>query len=301
MAELDHLLSAAPLLLTGTAQKVAFAALRISNPKHFAALPTHFLSLHVQEQNAACVACNWQGAGSGEASSSSKACMSVAYSESQRESSHTWASAADSDARNETLLPVRSVLQLFCRRNGSETSVARLHLLPLRRGLAEVVIPATTPRTLLSAPVVWRLLRKSSACVLAFAVALLLRMSCGKEGGGLTGALATGGAATASGGTDGRRAGCIGGGRAGDGSAGGLVARAMAAPALPVAFGGNVLAAAFGAASVVTCLLDRATEPMQNSHMRLPGKAFLCAAAAASVASLPPICNNTAAPPGCLL
>jgi len=35
--------------------------------------------------------------------------------------------------------------------------------------------------------------------------------------------------------------------------------------------------------------LKRTNEPMQNSHIKLAGNAFLCAAAAAAVASLPAI------------
>mmetsp|Transcript_29898 Transcript_29898/g.84235 ORF Transcript_29898/g.84235 Transcript_29898/m.84235 type:complete len:331 (-) Transcript_29898:146-1138(-) len=47
--------------------------------------------------------------------------------------------------------------------------------------------------------------------------------------------------------------------------------------------------------------LKRTTEPTQNSHMRLPGSALLCAAADAAVASLPASCSRTLSPPGCRL
>jgi len=69
--------------------------------------------------------------------------------------------------------------------------------------------------------------------------------------------------------------------------------------AAALAFGIRVVAG--GALGSSALALKRTREPMQNSHIKFAGKAFLCAEAAAAVASLPPICSSTAVPPGCRL
>mmetsp|Transcript_122589 Transcript_122589/g.194173 ORF Transcript_122589/g.194173 Transcript_122589/m.194173 type:complete len:221 (+) Transcript_122589:536-1198(+) len=94
-----------------------------------------------------------------------------------------------------------------------------------------------------------------------------------------------------------------GGASAGGGSGGlpdGVGARAgrvcTAATGVEDAFAlGTTSPPAFGKTSGFLFLT---IEPMQNSHIKLPGKIVLWAAVAAAVASLPPICLKTAAPPG---